>query len=56
VLSHNELELALDALEHAGCLVATHGGFWRDLDRAAKNMGSLNVHLNFAEDLKKRES
>lgn len=38
LLNHNELELALDALEHAGGLVAARGGFWRDLERAAKNM------------------
>jgi hypothetical protein len=38
MLYHNELELALDALEHAGELVAARGEFWRDLERAAKNM------------------
>lgn len=38
MLSHNELELALDALEAAGDLVAPPGGFWRDLERAAENM------------------
>ena len=38
-LGHNELELALDALEHAGSLVLARGGFWKDLERAATNMG-----------------
>jgi hypothetical protein len=38
MLDHNELELALDALEHAGNLVPTRGGFWKDLERAATNM------------------
>jgi hypothetical protein len=38
MLDHNELELALDALEHAGSLVPTRGGFWKDLERAATNM------------------
>jgi hypothetical protein len=47
VLSHNELELALDALEHAGSLVATRGGVWRDLERAAKNMGLIERASQF---------
>jgi hypothetical protein len=38
MLGHNELELALDALEHAGGLVLARGGFWKDLERAATNM------------------
>ena len=38
MLDHNELELALDALEHAGSLVTSRGGFWKDLERAATNM------------------
>lgn len=38
MLSHNELEIALDALEHAGGLVVARGGFWKDLERAATNM------------------
>jgi hypothetical protein len=38
-LDHNELELALDALEELGHLLSAHGGFWRDLERAAENMG-----------------
>jgi hypothetical protein len=53
VLSHNELELALDALEHAGSLVAARCGFWRDLERAAKNMGLIErasqFHRRFRE-------
>ncbi|MBC9877178.1 hypothetical protein G8O24_07435 [Bradyrhizobium sp. INPA01-394B] len=38
-LEHNELGLALDALEELGHLLSAQGGFWRDLERAAENMG-----------------
>jgi hypothetical protein len=38
-LEHSEFELALDALEEIGHLVACRGGCWRDLERAAENMG-----------------
>jgi hypothetical protein len=38
-LEHNELELALSALEEISELVTCRGGFWRDLDRAAQAMG-----------------
>ena len=38
-LTHNEHELALDMLQEAGDLVAPRGGFWKDLIRAAENMG-----------------
>jgi hypothetical protein len=38
-LEHNELELAFDALEQLGHLTTCRGGFWRDLERAAENMG-----------------
>ena len=38
-MEHNELELALDILEELGHLVSACGGFWRDLERAAENMG-----------------
>ncbi|HEY6925255.1 MAG TPA: hypothetical protein VI653_17400 [Steroidobacteraceae bacterium] len=38
-LKQNELGLALDILEEIGHLVCACGGFWRDLERAAKNMG-----------------
>jgi hypothetical protein len=38
-LEHNEFGLALDALEEIGHLVSCRGGFWRDLERAAENMG-----------------
>jgi hypothetical protein len=38
-LEHNELELALDVLEDLGHLLSAQGGFWRDLERAAENMG-----------------
>jgi len=41
-LEHNELELALDMLEELGYLVSAHGGFWRDLERAAENMGLVD--------------
>lgn len=37
-IEHNELELALDALEELGELVPCRGGFWRDLERAAVMM------------------
>jgi hypothetical protein len=39
LLEHNELALAFDALEALGHLVPCRGGFWRDLERAAENMG-----------------
>jgi hypothetical protein len=38
-MEHNELGLALDILEELGHLVSARGGFWRDLERAAENMG-----------------
>src|SRR5258706_13328826 len=38
-LEHNEHELALDMLEELGELVLPRGGFWKDLIRAAENMG-----------------
>ena len=38
-LEHNELELALDVLEELGHLASARGGFWRDLESAAENMG-----------------
>ena len=41
-LEHNELELALDILEELGHLISARGGFWRDLERAAKNMGLVD--------------
>ena len=41
-LEHSEFELALDALEEIGHLVACRGGFWRDLERAAENMGLVD--------------
>jgi hypothetical protein len=37
-LSHNEFGLALDAVEAAGNLALSGGGFWRDFERAAENM------------------
>src|SRR5262245_23165875 len=41
-LEHNELELALDILEELGHLNSARGGFWRDLERAAENMGLVD--------------
>jgi hypothetical protein len=41
-LRHNELELALDILEELGHLIPARGGFWRDLERAAENMGLVD--------------
>jgi len=41
-LEHNELELALDILEELGHLISARGGFWRDLERAAENMGLVD--------------
>jgi len=38
----DEHELALDTLEELGDLVATRGGFWKDLMRAAENMTLLD--------------
>jgi hypothetical protein len=38
-VEHNELELALDVLEELGHLTCARGGFWRDLERAAENIG-----------------
>ena len=38
-LEHNEHELALDMLQEIGEVVAPRGGFWKDLLRAAENMG-----------------
>jgi len=38
-MDHNEFELALDILEELGHLTSARGGFWRDLERAAENMG-----------------
>ena len=41
-LERNELGLALDTLEDLGHLVSARGGFWRDLERAAENMGLVD--------------
>jgi hypothetical protein len=48
-LEHNELELALDILEELGHLISARGGFWRDLERAAENMGLADRLLAFRE-------
>ena len=37
-LSHNELELALDALTDAGKLTSARGRFWHSLSQAARLM------------------
>src|SRR5690349_14739432 len=54
-LEHNELELALDTLEELGHLVRCRGGFWRDLERAAENMGLVErlptLRKNFTDSL-----
>jgi hypothetical protein len=42
LLEHNELGLALDILEELGHLHSAPGGFWRDLERAAENMGLVD--------------
>jgi len=41
-LEHNEIELALDTLEAIGHLVSCRGGFWRELEKAAENMGLVD--------------
>lgn len=38
-LDQNEHELALDTLTDLGLTVLPRGGFWKDLKRAALNMG-----------------
>jgi hypothetical protein len=46
-LQQNELGLALDMLEELGHLLSARGGFWRDLERAAENMGLVDrLHLS----------
>lgn len=37
-LDHNELELAMNVLQDIGNLVPCRGGYWRNLERAAKTM------------------
>jgi hypothetical protein len=41
-LEHNELGLAFDVLEELGRQFSARGGFWRDLERAAQNMGMVD--------------
>ncbi len=41
-LERNELGLAFDTLEELGHLISARGGFWRDLERAAENMGLVD--------------
>jgi hypothetical protein len=43
-LKHNELGLAFEALRDAAVLVASRGGVWKDLIRAAELM-EMNVHI-----------
>jgi hypothetical protein len=55
-LEHNELGLALDTLEELGHLIPCRGGFWRDLERAAENMGLVDrlpaLRKSFSDALK----
>jgi hypothetical protein len=54
-IAHNELECALDMLQEIGELVPCRGGFWRNLERAAKTMELLGrvpyLHRRFEEAL-----
>lgn len=57
-LNYNELELALDQLEALGELNDCRGGFWRELEKAAKMM-ELNeraaiLHQRFEKALEAR--
>ena len=45
-LDHHELELALDMLQELGDLVPCRGGYWRNLERAAKVM-DLNARIPY---------
>ena len=38
-LAHNQLESALNTLEHLGHLISIRGDFWLQLQEAAKTMG-----------------
>ena len=53
---HNEFGLAFDTLEQLGHLVACRGGSWRDLERAAENMGLIDrlpaIRKAFSDSLK----
>jgi hypothetical protein len=55
-LEHNELGLAFDTLEELGHLIPCRGGFWRDLERAAENMGLVDrlpaLRKSFSDALK----
>jgi hypothetical protein len=55
-LEHNELGLALDKLEELGHLIPCRGGFWRDLEKAAENMGLVDrlpaLRKSFSDALK----
>ena len=55
-LEHNELGLALGTLEELGHLIPCRGGFWRDLERAAENMGLVDrlpaLRKSFSDALK----
>lgn len=52
---HNEFGLAFDTLEQVGHLVSRRGGFWRDLERAAENMGLMDrlpaIRKSFSDSL-----
>ena len=59
-LEHDELELAPDILEELGHLISARGEFWRDLERAAENMGLVDrlpaLRKAFSEALEPPES
>jgi hypothetical protein len=42
LMERNDHERALDTLISIGSLVSCRGGFWRDLERAAENMGLVH--------------
>jgi len=59
-LAHNELELAMEVLADIGAEHQCRGGFWRDLERAAKIMElserSVQFRANFHEALQNQQS
>ncbi|MEM8947147.1 MAG: hypothetical protein AAGD11_18380 [Planctomycetota bacterium] len=52
-LDHNEHEMALDMLEEMGGLCETRGGYWRDLERTAMNMGLDDRIAHFRSEFNK---
>lgn len=47
-LSHNELDLALDAAEMLGTICNGSSQFWRELQSAAENMGLIEEADRYA--------